>query len=54
MDTLVLCWCPGVVVFPLQFALHIFHKQPQRTPLVWNVLKYDFCMSGEMSGMDES
>ena len=27
-DILALRWCPGLVVFPLHFALHIFYKQP--------------------------
>ena len=52
MNILALCWCPGVVVFHLQCALHIFYKQPQRISPIWNVLQYDFCMSAEMSGMD--
>ncbi len=27
-DILALDWCPGVIVFPLQFSLDIFYKQP--------------------------
>src|SRR5258706_11600767 len=44
---LALCWCPGVVVFPTQFALHIFYKQPQRILPIWDVLQCDFCMLAE-------
>ena len=51
-DILALCRCPGVVVFPLQFALHIVYKQPQCVPPIWNVLKCDFCILAEMSGVD--
>ena len=51
MDVLASHWCPGVVVFPVQFALHIFHKQPQRVLPVWNVLQCDFCTLVEMSGV---
>ena len=51
-DILALDWCPGVVVFHLQLALHISYKQPQRISPMWNVFQYDFCMLGEMSGMD--
>jgi hypothetical protein len=43
-DILALCWCPGVVVFLLQFILHIFYIQPQRILPIWNVLQRDFYM----------
>ena len=37
-DILALCWCPGVIVFLLQFSLHIFYEQPERKLPIWNVL----------------
>ena len=43
-DIRALCWCPGVIVFPLYFSLHIFYKQPQRIRPIWNVIQYDFCV----------
>jgi len=46
------CWYPGVVVFPLQFSLHILYKQPQCILSIWNVLECDLCMLAKMSGMD--
>ena len=51
-DIRALYWCPGVTVFPLYFALHIFYKQPQRVRLIWDVLQCDFCMLAKMSGLD--
>ena len=51
-DILALHWCPGVVVFPLYFALHIFYKQAQRILSIWDVLQCDFCMLAGMSGVD--
>jgi hypothetical protein len=50
-DILALCWCPGEVVFRLQFFLHIFYEQPQRILPILNALQCDFCMLAEMSGM---
>ena len=47
-----LCWCPGVIVFPLYFSLHMFYKQPQRIRPIWNVLQCDLYMLAEMSGTD--
>ena len=47
-----LYWCPGVIVFPLHFFLHIFYKQPQRIRPIWNVLQCDFYILVEMSGTD--
>ena len=52
VDIQALCWCPGVIVFPLYFSLHIFYKQLQRIRPIWNVLQCDFCMLAKMSGMD--
>ena len=52
-DIQALCWCPGVIVFPLYyFSLHIFYKQPKRIRPIWNVLQCDFCELAKMSGMD--
>ena len=51
-DIRVLCWCPGVVVFPLYCSLHIFYKQPQRILPIWNVLQCNFCLLAGMSGVD--
>ena len=51
-DILALCWCPGVLVFLLQFSLHIFYKQPQRILPIWNVLQCDIYMLAGMSSVD--
>ena len=51
-DIQALYWCPGVIVVPLYFSLHIFYKQPQRIRPIWDVLQCDFCMSADVSGMD--
>ena len=51
-DILALCWCPGVVVFLLEFFLHIFYKQPQRILSIRDILQCDFCMVAKMSDMD--
>ena len=47
-----LCWCPGVVVFRLNFSLPVVYKQPQHIRPIWNVLQCDFYMLAEMSGVD--
>ena len=46
------CWCPGVVVFHLNFSLPVVYKQPQHICPIWNVLQCDFYMLAEMSGVD--
>jgi len=51
-DIRALCQCPGVVVFPLYFSLHIFYNQPQRILPIWNILQCNFCLLAEMSGVD--
>ena len=48
-----LCWCPGVIVFPLYFSLNIIYKQPQRIRPIGDVLQQcDFCLLAKMSRMD--
>ena len=51
-DIRALYWCPGVILPPLYFSLHIFYKQPQRIRPIWDVLQFDLCMLAKMSGMD--
>ena len=43
--------CPSQVVRPLQVTLLIFHKQPQRKPVFWNVLQCNLCVWPKISGM---
>ena len=42
-------WCPGSVIFLLQFDVLIINKQIQ---LIWDALQCNFWMSPKISGMD--
>jgi hypothetical protein len=48
-DIQALDWCPGLVVFFLQFFLHIFNKQTQRIFPIWDLLQSNFCTLPEIS-----
>jgi len=45
-------WCPGQVVFPLQWNLLISYKQPQLILQPWDVLQCNCYMLPEMSHLD--
>ena len=40
-----------MIVFPLDFSLHILDKQPQCICPIQNILQCYFCILVEMSGM---